>query len=63
MCRDFFENEEFFSLRFSLPSTSKRRFRAPNMQVLENGPQSGFFFSKMPPPRFRVDGNEGFQIR
>ena len=62
MYRDFFENEDFFFLCFSLTSTSKRRFRAPNALVFENGPQSGFF-SKMTASRFRVDGNEGFRIR
>ena len=33
----------FFSRRFSLLSTCSRRFRAPKMQVFENGPWSGVF--------------------
>ena len=45
-CAGIFLKTKSFSLRFSLPSTSKRRFRAPNTQVFENGPQSGFFFFK-----------------
>ena len=36
-----FSKTEIFFLRFSLPSTCKRRFRAPKMQVFENGQQSG----------------------
>ena len=40
--RIFLKVEIFFSvLVFCLPSTHKRRFRAPKTQVFENGPQSG----------------------
>ena len=39
---EIFKNGDIF-LRFSLPSTCKRRFRAPKMQVFENGQQSGHF--------------------
>ena len=38
-----FQKPGIFFLRFSLPSTCKRRFRAPKMQVFENGQQSGHF--------------------
>ena len=40
--RIFLKVEIFFSvLVFCLPSTHKRRFRAPKTQVFENGPQGG----------------------
>ena len=42
-----FLKKEIFSLRFSLPFTRTRRFRAPNAQVFENGSQSGVFFENL----------------
>ena len=42
---DAFENGDFF-LRFSLPSTRKRRFPATKTQVFKNGLQKGDFSKK-----------------
>ena len=42
---DTFENRDFFFLRYSLPSTLKRRFRATKMQVFGNG-NAGLSFSR-----------------
>ena len=41
---DTLENRDFFFLRHSLPSTLKRRFGAPKMQVFGNG-NAGSSFS------------------
>ena len=53
---DIFENWDFF-LRFSLVSARQRRFRAPETQVFENGPQRGVFW-KTTADRFHADGQK-----
>ena len=53
---DIFENWDFF-LRFSLVSARQRRFRAPETQVFENGPQRGVFW-KTTADRFDADGQK-----
>ena len=46
MYRDFFENEDFFPSVLAFLPQVNGVFGAPNTQVFENGPQSGFFFQK-----------------
>ena len=53
---DIFENRDFF-LRFSLVSACQRRFRAPETQVFENGPQRGVFL-KTTADHFHADGRK-----
>ena len=53
---DIFENWDFF-LRFSLVSARQRRFRAPETQFFENGPQRGVFW-KTTADRFHADGRK-----
>ena len=41
-----FLKSQIFVLRFSPPSTRKRRFRATKTQVFENSPRSGVFWKR-----------------
>ena len=52
---NIFQNEDFF-LRINLPSTRKRRFRAPITQVFLQFPDWRFLTT--PASRLRVDGRK-----
>ena len=62
-CIRTFLKSQIFVLRFSPPSTRKRRFRATKTQVFENSPRSGVLWKRRLNVFMWKDENRGFWKR